>query len=201
MIVSELTLSRLDCNALRVTDAYSIHRVVYSLFPKTGDEPRNFLFVDKGGAFNNRKILILSEKEPILPEHGSLRMKRLPDAFLNEDLYGFEVTMNPVKRDNKTGRINPIRGDEALTEWFMGKSRTYGFIVEKHSLTVGNTNVLRFKKDGKEVTFGKATFKGKLQVVDRSLFIQSFMYGLGRAKGFGFGLLQIIPLKKTSLDA
>jgi CRISPR system Cascade subunit CasE len=34
MIASVLRLSRSDCKALRVTDPYSIHRVVYSLFPK-----------------------------------------------------------------------------------------------------------------------------------------------------------------------
>jgi CRISPR system Cascade subunit CasE len=37
---------------------------------------------------------------------------------------------------------------------------------------------------------------GKLSVTDRELFKKGFQQGLGRAKSFGFGLLQIVPLQK-----
>jgi CRISPR system Cascade subunit CasE len=36
---------------------------------------------------------------------------------------------------------------------------------------------------------------GELEIVDRSLFIKSFQQGIGRGRAFGFGLLQIAPLK------
>jgi len=38
-------------------------------------------------------------------------------------------------------------------------------------------------------------FVGKLQVTDRIKFQNSFLKGIGRAKGFGFGFFQIIPLQ------
>ena len=49
MIASALRLNRADCKALDIKDAYSLHRVVYSLFPKPDDQSRDFLYADKGG--------------------------------------------------------------------------------------------------------------------------------------------------------
>jgi CRISPR system CASCADE complex protein CasE/Cse3 len=201
MIASVLALSRTDCKVLRITDAYSIHRVVYSLFPKKDGVSREFLYADKGGSFLERTILILSESEPVMPEYGELRSKRINESFLQHSLYGFEVIVNPVRRDNKSGAIVPVRGKDELCQWFTKKAPTFGFTVNPELLTVGDTDVLQFKKDGHSVTLGKAKFTGKLEVTDRDLFIATFKHGLGKAKGFGFGLLQIVPLTKASIDA
>jgi CRISPR system Cascade subunit CasE len=201
MIASVLSLSRTDCKSLKITDAYSIHRVVYSLFPKKDGVSRDFLYADKGGSFNERTILLLSETEPVVPEIGELRSRRINESFLQHSLYGFEVIVNPVKRDNKSGLIVPVRGKDELCRWFTGKATSFGFRVTPELLTVGDTDILQFKKDGQVVTLGKAKFTGKLEVTDRDLFIATFKHGLGKAKGFGFGLLQIVPLTKASLDA
>ncbi len=200
MIATVWRLSRSDCKILRVTDPYSIHRIVYSLFPKKEGKSRNFLFADKGGTFNERIILILSEEQPEKPAYGELLSKEIPKSFLHQDHYGFEVVINPVIRDSKTGKIIPIRGKNALLQWFIQKSPAYGFYVDEDSLSVSETNIIRFKKDSKEVVLGKAKFTGKLIVIDRELFIKSFSNGLGRAKSFGFGLLQIVPLQSVSTD-
>lgn len=200
MIATVWRLSRSDCKILRVTDPYSIHRIVYSLFPKKGEKSRNFLFADKGGTFNERTILILSEEQPEKPPYGELLSKEIPKSFLEQEHYGFEVVINPVIRDSKTGRIIPIRGKDALLQWFIQKSFAYGFSVDKDSLSVSETNIIRFKKDSKEVVLGKAKFTGRLTVINRDQFIKSFTNGLGRAKGFGFGLLQIVPLQSVSTD-
>lgn len=201
MIASVLTLSRADYKALKITDSYSMHRIVYSLFPKKDGIARNFLFADKGGNFNSRKILILSQDYPEKPEIGSIESKAINDSFLNYDFYGFEILVNPVKRDNKTGKLVGIRGKEELLAWFIKKSPSFGFSLDPFTLTVSDTDVVQFKKDKSTVTFGKAKFTGKLEVTDRELFKKSFYNGIGKAKGFGFGLLQIVPLTKASADA
>lgn len=200
MIATVWRLSRSDCKILRVTDPYSIHRIVYSLFPKKEGRSRDFLFVDKGGTFNERVILILSEEQPEKPAYGELLSKEIPKSFLHQDHYGFEVVINPVIRDSKSGKIISIREKDALLQWFTQKSSTYGFTVDNNSLSVSETNIIRFKKDSKEVVLGKAKFIGKLTVIDRELFIKSFSNGLGRAKAFGFGLLQIVPLEPALAD-
>ncbi|GAB1484611.1 type I-E CRISPR-associated protein Cas6/Cse3/CasE [Treponema sp.] len=201
MIASVLSLSRADCKTLKITDPYSIHRVVYSLFPRKDGVTREFLYADKGGTFSERTVLLLSEIEPKLPEFGVLQSKEIKESFLQHSLYGFEVIVNPVKRDNKTGQIVPIRGKEELCQWFLNKASSYGFKVDPGLLTVGDTDIVQFKKDGHTVTLGKAKFIGKLEVIDRDVFIATFKHGLGKAKGFGFGLLQIVPLTKASSNA
>ena len=55
MIAGVLELSWRDIRELRVTDPYSVHRVIYSLFPdertpeqKNAHQPAGFLYADKG---------------------------------------------------------------------------------------------------------------------------------------------------------
>jgi CRISPR system Cascade subunit CasE len=196
MIASILTLSRSDYKTLRITDAYSIHRVIYSLFPKTGEGERDFLFADKGGNFNERKILIFSKRPPLPPEYGAIESKEIPASFLNQDMYGFEIRLNPVKREKAGGKILPIRGRENILEWFCSKSEGWGFITERESLQIQSSGVQSFKKQDNQVIQNAATFIGKLKVKDRSLFIKSFEEGIGRGKSFGFGLLEILPLRE-----
>jgi CRISPR system Cascade subunit CasE len=194
MIASILTLSRSDYKTLRITDPYSIHRVIYSLFPKTGEGERDFLFADKGGDFNEGKILILSKRPPLQPEHGTIETKEIPASFLNRDMYGFEIRLNPVKREKAGGKLLPIRGRENLLLWFCSKSENWGFITDRESLQIQNAGIQSFEKQDGTVIQNAATFIGKLKVSDRSRFIQSFEKGIGRGKGFGFGLLEILPL-------
>ena len=193
MIASVLRLSRSDCKALRITDAYSIHRVVYELFP---GEYRDFLFADKGGDFLARQILILSDRSPETLQFGEIESKLIPDSFLEHDHYGFEVMLNPTKRDNQTGKTVAIRGRENLLQWFLGKAPSLGFEIQAESLEIRHVGVQTFDLgNGKIVTHNSASFVGKLKVTDRVKFQQSFRKGIGRAKSFGFGLFQIIPLQ------
>jgi CRISPR system Cascade subunit CasE len=193
MIASVLKLSRSDFNNLRITDPYSIHRVIYSLFPKENGG-RDFLFVDKGGDFKERRILILSKRPPLCPEYGIIEQKNIPDSFLKEDRYGFEIRLNAVKRSKQNGKIVAIFDRESLFEWFCSKSESWGFITERDSLQIQSTGVQTFNKQENQITQNAVIFIGKLRVNDRSLFVKSFEEGIGRGKGFGFGLLQIVPL-------
>lgn len=200
MILSVLHLSRKDFQLIKnrnsgVFDIYTIHKIVYSLFPKENNETRSFLFTYKGGDFHEKQILILSKNQPMLPEIGTIESKEIPVTFLEQKYYGFEVIINPVKRDSKTGKIIPIKKREEIMTWFIEKSGNYGFEIMPESLSVSDTNVLQFTKDKKNVVLGKAKCTGRLYVTNRELFIKAFENGLGRGKAFGFGLLQIVPLK------
>nr|HIL74689.1 type I-E CRISPR-associated protein Cas6/Cse3/CasE [Rhodospirillales bacterium] len=201
MIASVLHLSRTDVKVLRITDAYSLHRVVYSLFEdiRTPEQKQTgtssgILYTDKGGDFNSRKILILANRNPIVPEHGELISKKLPDVFLEHEQYRFEVVINPSQRNNATRKIVPIRGREAISEWFINKApHSWGFSVNPKNIVVSNNHVKRFDKKGHQVTQGYATIIGELQVADTEQFIKSFQQGVGRGRSFGCGLLQVVP--------
>ena len=197
MIASVYRLNRADCKALKIKDAYSLHKVVYSLFPEQDDQHRDFLYADKGGDWNCRRILMLSERRPELPEFGEIESKEIPESFLLWENYGFEVTVNPIQRNGPSKKTTPIKGRENLHKWFIQKAPAWGFDVAPDSLQVSKIGVVSFKRDKSiKQTHGTATFIGKLNVIDREAFINSFMHGIGRAKGFGFGLLQIVPIQK-----
>jgi len=202
MIASLLSLSRADIKALRVTDAYSVHRVVYSLYEDIRSEaekqisaPSGILYVDKGGEWNKRKILMLSNRSPRQPEYGQVESKVISDAFLQHDHYGFEVVINPTKRDKKTGKTVALMGREVIAQWFINKAAdSWGFTIHPQSLQIGNVGVKTFETKGHAITQASATLLGKLSITDRDRFIQSFQLGIGRGRAFGFGLLQLVPL-------
>ena len=198
-----LRLSRGDVKALRVTDAYSVHRVVYDLFADARDQagkqasrPSGIVYADQGGDFHHRRILLLADRMPNLsPQHGTVDCKSVPPAFLQHQRYAFAVVVNPTRRDGQTGKLAAVRGREAIADWFAERAvASWGFRVERQRLQVDRVTVQRFAKGGHTITHGSAALKGELEVLDRVRFKQSFRCGVGRGRAFGFGLLQITPL-------
>ena len=204
MIASLYHLSRDDISMLKVTDEYSLHRIVYDLFPERDGEKnsKGFLYVDKGGDFLGRIVLILSRRPPAIPVAGRIETREVPMTFLSHEHYAFEVVVNPSKRDSKSGKTIAIRGENELRKWFMEKSTAWGFSIDASRLEVSRIGIQTFehKQDG-IVIHARATFSGVLEVTDRSAFISSFESGIGRCRGFGFGLLQLKPIEWAYANA
>ena len=208
MIASILRLGPKDIRILRITDEYSLHRVVYSLFEdrrtdaeKNASVPSGFLYADKGGDKNGRLILLLSDREPRKPEHGVLESKPIDDKFLTFDRYRFELVINPTKRDSRSRKLLAIKERDEIGLWFIEKApASWGFTVNPATLQVKSLQVKQFVKQTHSVTHGGAELSGELEVIDRSLFIKSFQHGIGRGKAFGFGLLQIAPIKFSIIN-
>lgn len=201
MIASVLHLSRADCKALNIRDAYSLHRVVYDLFDdiRTESEKQQavssgILYADKGGDFRGRKILMLSNRQPNAPIHGEISMKKIADDFLDYPHYRFEIVINPTKRESGGGKLIPLRTRENIAKWFVEKAPQWGFEVRAEHLAVGNVSVKRFEKDGRTITQSQAQILGQLTVIDKEKFAKSFQQGIGRGRSFGCGLLQIVPI-------
>jgi CRISPR system Cascade subunit CasE len=197
MIASLYRLSRRDIVDQKVTDDYSLHRIVYDLFPENVHDngSRDFLYADKGGGYLERVILILSRRPPMEPKRGTIESREVPVSFLAHERYAFEVVANPSRRDGKTGKTIAVLGEEALRAWFEERSRSWGFAVDAERLQISRIGVQRFEHKGEGiVVHGRATFSGLLAVTDREVFVQSFENGIGRCRGFGFGLLQLRPV-------
>ncbi len=206
LYASALHLDRKAVKALKVTDAYSLHRVVYSLFAdvrseqeKQGHTQSGILYADQGGDFNGRKILLLSDREPeakVEGEHGQVLTKVIASGFLQHTTYRFKVQVNPVRKDKQTGKRMAIKGREAIAQWFIDRSpRSWGFEVNPAHLQVDAVDVLQFKgKNSHTITLGKAHIQGLLTVTDHEQFQQSFKQGIGKGRAFGCGLLQIVPV-------
>lgn len=195
--LSRYLLSAADRRALRWTDSYSLHRIVYDLFEDMRGDDRQrgsgILFADKGVRQGVSQVIILSDRLPRTPHRGVLETHPLPESFLQAASYQFEVVVNPVWRDNRSGRIMPVRGRDAIAAWFCDHAPRWGFEVHAASLQVTDVQVDRFSKGTGMATIVRATLTGSLRVREREAFVRAACQGIGRARAFGCGLLQIVP--------
>ncbi len=205
LIASVLHLDRQAVTALRLTDPYSLHRIVYSLYDdvrnddaKIAGQTSGILYADQGGDFHVRKILLLADRSPaacIDGKYGEVFSKAIPENFLAHTQYRFQIIINPTKRENSTGKLLPIKGREEIGAWFCQKAASWGFQVLHKHLQVEKIEVLRFpSKRQHTITLAQAHLQGQLQVTDPQQFQHSFRHGIGRGRAFGCGLLQIVPL-------
>lgn len=206
LIASVLHLDRQASHALQITDAYSLHRAVYSLYEdvrsdadKHNSQTSGFLYADQGGDFNDRRILLLANRMPaehVAGRYGQVQSKPIPNSFLEHERYRFKVIVNPTRRDSASRKLLPVKGREAIGAWFSERAiDSWGFQVFSLNLQVDRVEVLRFKdKQQHPITLAQAHVQGEFQVADRTKFHNSFARGIGRGRAFGCGLLQITPL-------
>lgn len=206
MVASVLHLDRRSVKALKITDAYSLHRVVYSLYEDVRDEQEKqsseasgILYADQGGNYKSRKILMLSNRQPLHSidgQYGEVHSKTIPADFLGHEQYRFKVIVNPTRRDSSSRKLVPVRGREAIGQWFAERTQeSWGFRVSTANLQIDKVDVLHFKdKQQRQVTVAQAHVQGVLRVSGKSQFTKSFTQGIGRARAYGCGLLQIVPI-------
>lgn len=206
LIASVLHLDRKAIKALRVTDAYSLHRVIYSLYDdvrddeeKNGSTSSGILYADQGGDIRGRKILMLANREPMNAvdnQYGEVTKQKISEDFLNYNLYRFKVVINPTRRDSASRKLIAVRGREEVAHWFKARAPlSWGFDVSSDHLQVDKINVLQFRdKLKRNVTIGQAHIQGRLRITNKEQFIKSFTQGIGRGRSYGCGLLQIVPV-------
>lgn len=214
LYASVLSLRRADIQALRITDSYSVHRVVYGLFEdirtqeeKENHAPKGLLYLDQGGDAMARNILLLSNREPAVAAltkegraAGIVRSKEIAPDFLKHDRYQFNVIVNPTRRNSQSKKLVPICLYKEIELWFSNRSlNDWGF--EATTLVIEKNDVLQFPNKEKQIiTLSQAHVRGQLKVTDRAKFQHSFANGLGRGSAFGCGLLRLIPITTNPFD-
>lgn len=206
LIVSVLHLDRRAVKALRITDLYSLHRVVYSLFDdvrsaeeKAAGHSSGILYADQGGDHEGRKILLLAHRMPashVDGQYGRVVSRIVPEDFLNHERYRFQLIINPTKRDYASGKLVPIKDRASIAQWFIDRApQSWGFSVSVEHLQIDRVEVQQFTdKAQRTITSARAHIQGQLTVTDPARFRHSFAHGIGRGRTFGCGLLRIVPL-------
>lgn len=183
---------------LRLTDSYSIHRILLELIDDRRDPAENtssgLQWVDQGQTIYGRRVDFMSIHpifERKLDEDVVLEVKEIPDGFLEHEEYRFQILVNPVKvRDGK--RI-PVVGAEKIEEWFLDKAAARGI-----KASVGRIDKIgreSFKKNDIRVVYSRARISGVFKVEDQELFKKAFFTGIGKGRAFGFGFLQLAVIK------
>lgn len=206
LYASALHLDRTAVKALKIKDTYSLHRVVYSLFPDVRSEHEKqshiqsgIVYADQGGDFHGRKVLILSDRQPAMRvdgQYGDVVCKPIGEAFLSYSRYRFKVQVNPVRKEKQSGKRVAVTGRNDIAQWFLHRaSNSWGFDVDSQTLQIDTIEVQQFNdKEGRKITLGKAYIQGMLTVNDHQQFLNSFKNGIGKGRAFGCGLLQIVPV-------
>lgn len=124
--------------------------------------------------------------------------------------WAFRLTANPVhtarRTDDEPTKITAHVGVRHQMGWLLRRQEKAGFRVlekaperqlvperDRHELIVHNRRELVFGKAGqsKPVTLVSVTFDGRLEVTDPAALRRTLTHGLGKAKGYGCGLMTL----------
>ena len=158
-------------------------------------------------AFHNfRQILLAVQTREYCPD------------FRAGDKLRFRILANPTQKDKSNiSKETPDRLDsqgrpkiqyrrqpvalkdgqninDALYDWFVRKGSQGGFTVSNCEVVNLGWVVGSKKNSGHNMRFRSVLLEGKLNVTDAAAFHSVMSVGIGSAKGFGFGLLSVVPL-------
>lgn len=195
MYISKVTIRPEDRIRQRLFNDYVIHQLVYSFFKP--DKPRTFLYMADQGSMGHLVLTMQSQEEPIVPSFCQLQIKSVPDAFWNYNTYHFRVRIAPeVKSNGKL--LRTVTKEVEVAEWLKKREVRLGVRFREETLEKENgcRIVMKTDKHG-QVTISSVVMTGVLDVVDRTSFLKLVQNGLGAHKGFGFGLVQLFPIKEV----
>jgi CRISPR system Cascade subunit CasE len=119
-----------------------------------------------------------------------------------------EILLRDDGKRVRSKRVPLVKPDE-LRAWIIRKGEVRcrvpitgqdvpgGFrIVEEKPLEISPMveNHFRIRKKGHSAYHGGVQFRGILEVTNQEHFFQTYQFGIGSAKGFGFGLLLLAPV-------
>lgn len=128
-------------------------------------------------------------------------------------VWQFRLKANPVRkvlvdkgREAHAGIVGTLQGHVTEAQqrtWLLDRAETHGFRISQTDegfdrLVVSHRRRERFKRHGGVVTLTTAQYDGALEVTDVGAFRLTLGFGLGRARGFGCGLMTIVPLRESS---
>lgn len=129
----------------------------------------------------------------------------------------FRLTANPVIARSRDGGRSRLVGLALRDQerWLASRSSQWGFEVAGEAerredsangqLAVSNRRNVQFRRGhggkGHRVTLSIATYDGTLTVTDPARLREAMINGIGRAKGYGCGLLTLAPTTPPASDA
>jgi len=207
MYLSRLTLNSSRMAVLLVSNSYRVHQ---RLRMACEDDP-HLLFRIEENAQGVNQILVQSQNEPdwkkafddfpvlLRPPECKPFRPQLKDG----DSYRFRLLANPtVKKtvdhdgEQKKARLG-LLNEEAQQDWLQRKIEAAGSrVLASRTLPRGFQHSRKNpSKDENHQTHLSVLFEGFLLVNDASLLQAVLETGIGSAKGFGFGLLSLAPVR------
>lgn len=205
-------------------DPYQMHRTLSKAFGSTREEweaARVLFRSDEVGG--EHRLLVQSRTRPdwsrLTVSDGYLaaepETKELNLSFRQGQLLRFRLRANPTKKVTAPSRAREephkmrvgLFGDEKQLAWLVRKGEENGFAlmelgVDKDGRPIYDCRISgRGNADSRRPGFASSIrhygvdFEGTLRVTDREEFLNAVGSGIGSAKGFGFGLLSLAPVR------
>ncbi|MGI6085016.1 MAG: type I-E CRISPR-associated protein Cas6/Cse3/CasE [Acetivibrionales bacterium] len=213
-------LSRVALNTKRkntmvaLSSPQKIHAAVENSFPPDAiNKIRNLWRIDRLG--KDLFLLVLSNVKPdfthIIEQFGWPESEQkwetrdysiLLERIKTGQRWQFRLLANPVHSVKQTDKLSPHEQTKRSKiyahvtvkqqgKWLLDRAAKNGFSIQEGNFSVIHREVKKFRRHGKIVTLGIATFEGILEVTDVTLFLRTLTNGIGRAKAYGCGMLTI----------
>lgn len=204
----KLNPSRRTTRELRL-NPYRLHQAVFHAFPDVEDGgPGRVLYRLDTDRLGSLSLLVQSEKRPDWSKAELLAdclgellpPKQFTPIFQPGQTLYFCLRANPIAKRATPDKPEVTRrfgliGEEEQLKWLERKAVSGGFkVVSCRATDEGKIKNIQ-KHNGHELTHLAIRFEGVLQVVNAELFAETINSGIGPAKGFGFGLLSLAPVK------
>lgn len=208
-----------------LADPYEMHRTICRAFPHANfkdNEPSGILFrVDIHPKTGVPTLLVQSQQPPdwsfLLAEGKNYLLDdaELPLGVENPawkvfnlqfhpgQMLAFRLRANPTRRLGKSageakGKRAGILDEEKQLEWLKRKLEASGARLISARVTGKaklSSKLFTEKDDTRRMRFVSAQFEGILQVTDPDQLRSAIASGIGSAKGLGFGLVSVAPVR------
>ncbi|MEN6519702.1 MAG: type I-E CRISPR-associated protein Cas6/Cse3/CasE [Armatimonadota bacterium] len=186
-----------------IYDPYQMHRTLCKAFGDDEESWKNARVLFRVDETNGGCKLCALVQSKLRPDWTKLtvpgnyqvdepKLKEVQFALETGQRLGFRLRANPtVKRD---GKREGLYKEEEQYEWLRKKGEHGGFTV-LNAIARADGKQKSLTAKGKDAVLLSVIFEGILQITDPELFLKTLESGIGSAKGFGFGLLSIAPVR------
>lgn len=188
-------------NAL-VRNKYNLHKVLWRLFPEKME--RSFLFLFEKDILNQGfRILLQSSEKPQYENTSMSGIQILRESkeisglqFSHGQLLKFKLVANPTKKikdsdcSERSIRV-PLITFESQQEWLERKFLGIARLIETR---IEPVEPIFFSKKDMHGKIQPMKYFGALEVINPVVFKELMINGIGPAKAFGCGLLQVARL-------
>lgn len=178
-----------------IYDVEACHKFLYtSIF--SDPYPSRILW---RSVINQKAIYVLSDKAPIInnccDNAFSIQTKHINDSFYNYKYYAFNVRCNPIKRYGNKEKA--VLDKEDIFLWLNNQFKKFNCSIYSNKVSLDSIEAKRINLRGKCMNFilNTCEISGVLCANDAANIKSLLQHGVGRAKTYGYGLVQLIPIK------
>jgi len=194
-----------------------MHAAVLCSFPPTNTEGKGRVLWRVDGEAHELMLYVSSPTRPdlthLVEQAGwptapdpwqTASLDPLFDRLASGQHWAFRLTANPVRSVLEPGKSRGKRYAHVTVaqqlDWLASRSSGWGFSISDTARPTAEVIARRTvsfdrRSDGhrRQVTVATATFQGTLEVTDAPALAEAMREGMGRAKGYGCGLLTLAP--------